>query len=425
MRSRSLLVIYLGMTLILFLASQALGHQPIVYMFKAEFGMTPEELRAAYKEEEENYNNTCQQEMEYIEKYYANDPEELQRQKEWVENQGDFWCELIENEWRSHQLVTLYLKPLLSLEELGGYSVDFFSFGDNGLFETKTRVNLREVMDIWGKEFFGEEKSENALEKAEKISDEFGQELDRIFLLLSEQYGESEYVEKDGEVSWVWKDEDDNTVSLDISGFKFSDNDKEYSLYTGLTIVCSGVRDAATITALRRYVNKPYKSPGDLCDKAWEKFTTEAWGTPHPATGAEMAEAKMRGEPLPPVPHKYNDWKERMETIDYNQVPDFDKPLAAFLTMGGRTIRSFGSPTDVERMMDMPAIRANKRLQTILGLTEDFENWNVTSFKNRSFWAKLAAYLELTKSVVTSDKLKDFLFKEWLYGDLKPESETG
>ena len=122
-------------------------------MFKAEFGMTPEELRAAYKEEEENYNNTCQQEMEYIEKYYANDPEELQRQKEWVENQGDFWGELIENEWRSHQLVTLYLKPLLSLEELGGYSVDFFSFGDNGLFETKTMVNLREVIDIWGKEF--------------------------------------------------------------------------------------------------------------------------------------------------------------------------------------------------------------------------------------------------------------------------------
>lgn len=114
-----------------------------------------------------------------------------------------------------------------------------------------------------------------------------------------------------------------------------------------------------------------------------------------------------------------------METIDYNQVPDFDKPLAAFLTMGGRTVRSFGSPTDVERMMDMPAIRANKRLQTILGLTEDFESWNATSFKNRSFWAKFAAYLELTKSVVTSDKLKDFLFKEWLYGDLEPESKIG
>jgi len=424
-RSRSLLVTYLGMTLILFLASQALGQAPIVYMFRAEFGMTPEELRAAYKEEEENYNNACQQEMEYIEKYYANDPEELQRQKERVENQGEFWVEAawIDEKWYSKgemldQLITLYLKPLLSLEELGGYSVDFFSFGDNGLFETKTRVNLREVMDIYGKEFFGEEKLENALEKAEKISDEFGQELDRIFLLLSEQYGESEYIEKDGGTWWVWKDEDDNTVSLDISGFKFSDNDKEYSLYTGLTIVCSGVRDAATINALRRYVDKPYKSPGDLSDKAWEKFTTEAWGTPHPATVTEAVEARMQGEPVPPVPHKYNDWKERMETIDYNQVPDFDKPLAAFLTMGGRTIRSFGSPTDVERMMDMPAIRANKCLQTILGLTEDLESWNVTSFKNRSFWAKLAAYLELTKSVVTSDKLKDFLFKEWLYGDI-------
>ena len=441
MRSRSLSVIFLGMTLTLFLASQALGQAPIVYMFKAEFGMTPEELRAAYKEEEENHNNAWQQEMEYDGEYYANDVEELlELQKVRMEKSKTFWIEAtwIDEKWYTKgemldQLITLYLKPLLSLEELGGWSVDFFSFGDNGLFETKTRVNLREVMHIYGKEFFtlpyeeypGEEKSEDALEKAEKISDKFGQTLDTIFLLLSEQYGESEYIEKDGGTWWVWKDEDDNTVSLDISGFKFSDNDKEYSLYTGLTIVCSGVRDAGTITALRRYVNKPYKSPGELCDKAWEKFTTEAWGTPHPATAAEMAEARRQGEPLPPVPHKYNDWKERMETIDYNQVPDFDKPLAAFLTMGGRTIRSFGSPTDVEGMMDMPAIRANKCLQTILGLTEDIESWNVTSFKNRSFWAKFAAYLELTKSVVTSDKLKDFLFKEWLYGDLKPESETG
>lgn len=431
MRSRSLSVIFLGITLILFLASQALG-QPIVYMFKAEFGMTPEELRAAYKEEEENYNNAWQQKMEYVEKYYANDPEELQRQKERVENQGDFWVEAtwIDEKWYTKgemldQLITLYLEPILSLEELGGWSTDFFSFGDNGLFETKTRIGLKETVGIDRKVFFREEKSEDAVEKAEKISDEFGQVLDTIFLLISEQYGESEYIEKDGESWWVWKDEDDTTVSLDISGVKFSDNDKEYSLYTGLTIVCSGVRDAATITALRRYVNKPYKSRGDLSDKAWEKFTTEAWGTPHPASLEEVVEAKMSGEPLPPVPHKYNDWKKRMETIDYNQVPDFDKPLAAFLTMGGRTVRSFGSPTDVERMMDMPAIRANKRLQTILGLTEDFESWNATSFKNRSFWAKFAAYLELTKSVVTSDKLKDFLFKEWLYGDLEPESKIG
>lgn len=425
MRSRTLSVIFLGMTLVLFLASQALSQAPIVYMFKAEFGMTPEELRAAYKEEEENYNNACQQEMEYIEKYYADDPEELQRQKEWVEKNKEFWVE-IENEWMSHQLVTLRLEPMLSLGELGGSSVDFFSFGDNGLFETETRVNLKETMDIWGKEFFGEEIPDDALEKAEKICDKYEQKLDTVFLLLSEQYGEGKETEKDGESWWVWKDEDDNTVSLHLTGFKFSHNDKEYSLDTGLTIVCSGVRDAATITSLRRYVNKPYKSPGDISDKAWEKFTTEAWGTPHPASLEEAVESSLSGKPLPPVPHKYNDWKKRMETIDYNQVPDFDKPLAAFLTMGGRTIRSFGSPTDVERMMDMPAIRANKRLQTILGLTEDFENWNVTSFKNRSFWAKLAAYLELTKSVVTSDKLKDFLFKEWLYGDFEqPESETG
>lgn len=426
MRSRSLLVIYLGMTLILFLASQSLGQTPIVGMLKAEFGMTPEELRAAYKEEEESYNNTYQQKIEYVEKYYANDPEELQRQKEQVENQGDFWLEAtwIDEKWYTkdemlkQQLITLYLKPLLSLEELKGWSIDFFSFGDNGLFETKTKVCLKETLDIYGEEIFGEERSQDALEKAEKISDEFDQTLNTIFLLLSEQYGESEYIEKDDEAWWVWKDEDDNTVSLHISGFKLSDNDKEYSLYTGLTIVCSGVRDAATITALRRYVDKPYKSPGDLCDKAWEKFTTEAWGTPHPATVEEAVEATMQREPLPPVPRKYNDWKERMETIDYNQVPDFDKPLAAFLTMGGRTVRSFGSPTDVERMMDMPAIRANKRLQTILGLTEDIESWNVTSFKNRSIWTKFAAYLELTKSVVASDKLKDFLFKEWLYGDI-------
>lgn len=211
MRSRSLLVIFLGMTLTLFLASQLPGQAPIVYMFKAEFGMTPEELRDAYKEEEENYNNAYQQKMEYVEKYYANDPEELQRQKEWVEkNKGDFWFEPSWIEYDKsgilHELITLCLKPMLSLEELGGWSTDFFSFGDNGLFETKTMVGLKETVGIHRKEFFREEKSEDALEKAEKISDKFGQKLDTIFLLISEQYGESEYIEKDGETWWVWKD---------------------------------------------------------------------------------------------------------------------------------------------------------------------------------------------------------------------------
>jgi len=77
MRNQKLLVIFTGLTLVLFLISSGLAQAPIVYMFKAEFGMTPEELRAAYKEEEENYNNAWQQKMEYVEKYYANDPEEL------------------------------------------------------------------------------------------------------------------------------------------------------------------------------------------------------------------------------------------------------------------------------------------------------------------------------------------------------------
>lgn len=133
-----------------------------------------------------------------------------------------------------------------------------------------------------------------------------------------------------------------------------------------------------------------------------------------------MAEAILKGEPMPPVPVKYNEWVRRMKAADYSQVPDFDKPLAAFLTIGGRTIRSFGNPTEVEAMMNIPAIRRNRLLKSILGLTEDLESWEVASIKNRSFLAKLAAYIELTNTVIMSEKLKDFLFKDWLYIDLKP-----
>ncbi len=370
----------------MFLDFQVLAQAPIDGWFKAKFGMTPEELREAYKEEEENYNNACQQEMEYIEKHYANDPEELQRQKEWIEkNKMEFWVEYVEGEM-TYWLVTLCLKPMLSLEELGGWSVDFFKFGDNGLFETETKVGLKEVVDIYGKEIFREEKSDDAVEKEQKISAEFSQRLDTLDL-ISKRYGEGEGTEKDGENWWVWKDADDNTISIYISGFKFSHNDKEYSLYSGLTIVGFGVRAAATYTTLRRYVDKPCK-PEDLFAKAWEKFTTEVWGTPHPATAEEAATARVKGDPIPPVPHKYNAWVATMETIDYNQVPGFDKPLAAFLTTGGRTIRSFGNPTEVERMMDMSAIRANKRLETLLGPTEDLESWNApTRYVDEITWA--------------------------------------
>ena len=426
MRNRRFLTVCVVAIAFIFSTFQALAQIPIDRWLGAYFGMTPEELRDAYKEEENEHNNTYRQQMEYIEKNYTNDPEELKRQKEWMENNmKGFWIELTEEDvpGLSHQLVTLRLEPILSLGELGAQSVDFFSFGENGLYEIRTMMTIKIILDFWLPQVMEEQEIEENIEKAVKLSDQMWENLDFFWSLMQERWGEGEDVEKDGEACWQWNDVDDNTINLNPNTFGFSHNEKEYSLCSGWSLVCSGTRAAAVHITLREYIGQPCK-PEEVFTKAWEKFRAEAWGTPHPATAEEAAEATLSGEPLPPVPLQYNDWIKRMENVKYEQVPDFDRPLAAFLTIGGRTIRSFGNPTEVEKMMDVPAIRKNDPLVTILGLGEDLESWNAAKFKERSFSAKFAAYLALTQSVVTSDELKDFIFTNWLYSHLQPKKQA-
>ena len=427
MRHRTFPVIFLGIALTVFFGSLALAEVPVDGWGMVKFGMTPEEVRRAYEEEQEEHAATYEERMEYIERTYADDPEELERQREWMQNNmKDFWYEITQEDVPGvpHQLFTLRLQPILSLDELGVWSTDFFYFGENGLYETKTMICLPEAQPFFLPELLEEEEIASTIDRADELSEELKKKLYGLFGLTQEVWGDGEEVEEDGEHWWVWRDLDDNSIRYHISAIPFNHKGKQYTLYSGLTIIGSGPRAAATYTALRKYVNEPCE-PEELFDRAWEKYTTEVWGTPRPATAEDAASAMLRGEPVPPVPHKYNEWTKSMETITYNQVPDFDKPLAAFLTFGGRTIRSLGSPNEVEKMMDVPTIRANRRLETLLGLPEgDLEDWDAQNFKNRSFSAKFATYIELTETVLVSEEFKDFVFKDWLYGDLRqPETE--
>ncbi len=55
MRNRNLLTIFVGMAFTLFITSQALAQAPIEGWDKAKFGMSPKELKEAYKEEEQYF----------------------------------------------------------------------------------------------------------------------------------------------------------------------------------------------------------------------------------------------------------------------------------------------------------------------------------------------------------------------------------
>ena len=415
---RSLSIIT-GIILALFFTSQVLAQAPIDGWDKAKFGMTPQELKDAYKEEEQHHNNLYQQKIVYLEKHYTNNPEQLEQQKEWMEkNEKEFWAELDKDPdiGRPHKLMTLHLQPIPPLKTGDLFSGVFFSFGDSGLFEIEIMVSISEVMYIYKKEILQENKPEQLVAKAEKASEEFDHKLYELFYALSTNYGASKMDNGVGSV-WTWKDMDGGVISLNVDRFKFSQDEREYSLLSSLTMTFSGIRTAATYAVLRKYVHEPCELE-NLLSEAWKKFTIELWGTSHPTTAREAAEARVSGKEVPPVPVKYNNWVKRIKTADYDRVPDFDKPLAVFLTIGGRTLDSFGSPSEVESMMNIPALKRNNLLVIILGLPEELKDWNAASIKNKSFRAKFAAYVELTNAITMSEKLRDFLFKEWFSDDL-------
>lgn len=132
-------------------------------------------------------------------------------------------------------------------------------------------VSVKEIVDIYGKELFDENKSDNFVEKAEKVSNEFDQRVYTLLCLLSDYYGKGEESEEEsrekGALIWVWKDSDDNMINLEVDGFRFSHNNREYLLTSGFIMTCSGVRAAVTYAALRKYVGKPRK-PEDLFREA-------------------------------------------------------------------------------------------------------------------------------------------------------------
>ena len=225
MRSRSLLVVYLGMTLILFLTSQALTQTLITGWDKAKFGMSSGELREAYEEEEKYYEDEFYQELDFIKNYYTSDPEEMEFElKRKESNKEEFWYERKECWSREkdgigypYQLSNTWLRVF-------GFYPDFihFKFVDNQLFNISISVEKDSTF------------STSPEEEADKFTLKRTEELTELKNTLIEKYGD--YFEKTEEEkgqtrveTLIWVDENGNTLVVEnhfrqrLSAGKFGD----------------------------------------------------------------------------------------------------------------------------------------------------------------------------------------------------------
>ena len=93
MRNRNFLGVSLGTALALFCSSQVLAQALIEGWDKAKFGMSPEDLKSTYREEERYYRDMYYQRLYYIEKRYAGDARNLEYHKAVHGEYVEFWGE--------------------------------------------------------------------------------------------------------------------------------------------------------------------------------------------------------------------------------------------------------------------------------------------------------------------------------------------
>lgn len=137
------------MILALFLASQVLAQSPIEGWDKAKFGMSPEDLRNAYAEEERFY---LEEEYYRMKDYWKGgwwielkEPEEYlgtekDKELEDIRMRDPFWEKQKENEFT----YTPYTLHTRKLKVLGGEAEVWFYFVDNKLFRIKIKTTERE-----------------------------------------------------------------------------------------------------------------------------------------------------------------------------------------------------------------------------------------------------------------------------------------
>jgi len=196
-----------GIIITLFFTSQVLAQAPIEGWDEAKFGMSPEELKEAYKEEKEYDEDKFYQEINFIKKYYANDPEKmaielaakvaanLDRKEFWYERE-ECWSREKEGIGYPHQLLNTWLQVL-------GENTEpiVFEFVDNQLYSIEIKFGHL------GKTF------SPGLKEESKLSPK----LIKLKNILIKKYGDSfkkeEIKEKEEILTWV--DESRHTLKVE------------------------------------------------------------------------------------------------------------------------------------------------------------------------------------------------------------------
>jgi len=215
---------------------------------KAKFGMSPVELRKAYKEEEKFIKG--------------------------------FWSEDQENPFRG----TPYTLSTIKLHILGcyttgpyetgylGLSMVSFRFVNNKLFEIEILISLPSARRIMEMKTAGGEIIEKSpvidliVEGAKEASKEFDAKIEKLISFLSDKYGE--YEAETGN-SLIWTDINGNTLNLDIRWQTFRYKNKDNAVLAGCTITYS---DKNLTELWKRKVEKWREKRKSLEEKGVEVF---------------------------------------------------------------------------------------------------------------------------------------------------------
>lgn len=209
MRKRNSLVVFTIMTLTLFSVSQALGQAPIEGWDKAKFGMSPEEVRSAYQEEEI-----------YIPGFWVTG-EQRERWRPQSPNDAD------------HPSRPSYPQILIieNIEVLGeNPHLIWFFFVLNRLFKVEFR-------------FTGASEIYRRIDEVQKSQDLLGK-IEELKTFLVKKYGsasETEVAQKNENDKWtknaVWVDTTGNSLTLRMDFKRIEIEDNEYQILTYVNVI--------------------------------------------------------------------------------------------------------------------------------------------------------------------------------------------
>jgi len=220
MKNRKTLIIFIGMSLTLFFTSQVLAQAPIEGWGKAKFGMSPEEVKEAYKKEKEYYEDKFYQEINFIKKYYANDLEKmaiesaakvaanLDRKEFWYERE-ECWSREKEGIGYPHQLLNTWLQILGENTE-----AIVFNFVHNQLYNIEIKWEYLDLGKTFPPGLKEESKLSSKLIKLKNILiKKYGDSFKKEELKEKAGFTETSAVVKEEILTWV--DESGNTLKVE------------------------------------------------------------------------------------------------------------------------------------------------------------------------------------------------------------------